>query len=84
MYRISSAAGNRSSVVDEDDQVRFVGTLRQCEDWLDSQENSRVHESRLIAWARRAWQLLWGTLNDPSAAPDHSDAKEAKPPRLAS
>jgi hypothetical protein len=84
MYRISSAAGNRSSVVDEDDQVRFVGTLRECENWLDSQENTRAHESRFIVWARRAWQFLWGTLNDPGATSDHAGSKEAKPPRLAS
>jgi hypothetical protein len=84
MYRIQSAAGNRSSIVDEEDQVRFVGTLRQCEDWLDAQENCPARESRFVAWARRAWQVLRGTSNEPAAMPEQAEAREAKPPRLAS
>jgi hypothetical protein len=84
MYRIQSAAGNRSSIVDEDDQVRFVGTLRQCEDWLDAQENCLVRESRFSAWARRLWQTLRGISNDPAAMPEQAETQEAKPPRLAS
>jgi hypothetical protein len=84
MYRINSAAGNRSSIVDEEEQVRFVGTLRQCEDWLDAQENCPSQESRFTAWARRAWHVLRGISSDPPAEPEQADAKEAKPPRLAS
>ena len=29
----------RWAIVDETDQVHFQGTLRECEDWLDFQEN---------------------------------------------
>jgi hypothetical protein len=29
----------RWAIVDETDRVHFQGTLRECEDWLDFQEN---------------------------------------------
>jgi hypothetical protein len=39
MYRIESLFGNRWAVVGDDGKTACVGTMGQCEDWLDFQEN---------------------------------------------
>lgn len=41
-YRICKTSGENWGIVDEHQQCVFEGTLRQCEDWLDHQENSEV------------------------------------------
>lgn len=59
MYRISDASGSQWAVVDETDRVWFVGTPRECEDWLDLQENlKRQNQPRPASQWRRAWGAL--------------------------
>lgn len=39
MHRIRSISNEQWEIVDDDDQVRFVGTPGECEALLDSAEN---------------------------------------------
>jgi hypothetical protein len=60
MYRIHSVQGDQWTIVDEGGQPVFVGTKRQCEDWLDLQENIRPRPSRYKAWIRRLFARRTG------------------------
>jgi hypothetical protein len=40
MYSIERSAGNRWVVVADGERTACVGTMRQCEEWLDFQENN--------------------------------------------
>ena len=42
MLRILPAIAGQWTIVDDHETVLFAGTLRQCEDWLDFQENSQA------------------------------------------
>lgn len=44
MYRIEVLFGDRWAVVGQDGQTECVGTMRQCEDWLDFQENRAANQ----------------------------------------
>lgn len=49
-------------VVDEDDRVLFVGSYRECEEWLDLQENvlALAEQARRVAEHRPGWfHGLW-------------------------
>lgn len=39
MFRLSTYDENRWSLVDTHDETVFVGSLSECEDWLDQMEN---------------------------------------------
>jgi hypothetical protein len=54
MYRIEVLFGDRWAVVGLNGQTECVGTMRQCEDWLDCQEN-RVANRVKAPSARRPW-----------------------------
>jgi hypothetical protein len=60
-FRVHSASGDQWTIIDERDQVVFVGTKRQCEDWLDCHENAQPRPSFLKAWIRAlfgGWRTL--------------------------
>jgi hypothetical protein len=42
MYSIETLTGDRWAVIGEGGQTACVGTMRQCEDWLDYQQNRRA------------------------------------------
>ena len=56
MYELRSTSADQWSVVDDDGEPVYVGSLRQCEDWLDRQEN-RLRSSR-PGVLRRLWLRL--------------------------
>jgi hypothetical protein len=39
MYGIQNRIGNQWVVVDTHGQTMCIGTMRQCEDWLDCRDN---------------------------------------------
>jgi hypothetical protein len=51
-YRVHSVHGDQWTIIDDRDQVVFVGTMRQCEDWLDCHDNSQPRPSFVKAWIR--------------------------------
>jgi hypothetical protein len=51
-YRIHSVSDDQWKITDDRDQVVFIGTKPQCEDWLDCQENARPRPSFVKAWIR--------------------------------
>jgi len=50
MHSIRRVEDDRWAVIDADDVTVFVGTLRECEDWLDRDEN--IHRPQR-SWFRR-------------------------------
>lgn len=56
-YRVRPISGNQWEIVDEDGQVRFVGTPSECEELLDSAENP---ESR-VSWIQSLVNWLLST-----------------------
>lgn len=54
MYRIQPVTGDQWTIVDERDESVFVGTLKQCEDWLDFQENASGRSQTRGGW----WEWL--------------------------
>jgi hypothetical protein len=49
-FRVDSVSGDQWTIINERDQVMFVGTKRQCEDWLDCHENAQPRQSFVNAW----------------------------------
>ena len=39
MFRLTTHEENRWSLINENEETVFVGTLSECEDWLDRMEN---------------------------------------------
>jgi hypothetical protein len=68
MYRIASAAGSQWAIVDETDRVWFVGTPRECEDWLDLQENLQRQQQKRAHWRRFISSLMRFFRRDPASA----------------
>jgi hypothetical protein len=64
MYKLRSFDDQRWAVVDPDDREVHVGTLRECEDWLDQRENvsrsSIPREPGSRSWLKRLWDLMTG------------------------
>lgn len=59
MYRVEQNDGETWAVLGPHEATVFTGTLRQCEHWLDRQENL----NRTAAAARRAgWMMRLGRL----------------------
>jgi hypothetical protein len=56
MYHIRPYSADRWLIVDEENDALLVGTLRECEDWLDFQENQ---ESRQLAAAQGTHGSGW-------------------------
>lgn len=52
MYRIQQTTDGQWTIVDERDEVALVGTLRECEDWLDFQENAERLSAGHPGWWR--------------------------------
>lgn len=57
MYQVRHDQDERWVVLDLDDEPIFTGTRRQCEDWLDRQENTarRERAPRRSGWLRGVW-----------------------------
>ena len=47
MYRVQIVEKS-CRVVDDEDRVVFVGSLRECEEWLDATENQATAEERSV------------------------------------
>ena len=64
MYKLRSFDDERWVVVDPGDQEVYTGTLRECEHWLDRQENiterSIPREPGSVSWLGRLWELVTG------------------------
>jgi hypothetical protein len=60
MYRIQTGPADWA-VLGERNERMFSGTPRECEDWLDQQEN--VHASRSEPIAGRRWFFLAGAIS---------------------
>lgn len=56
MYRIQTSTGAQWTIVDEREEVVFVGTLRECEDWLDFQENAQRKSRESRGWLSQLWR----------------------------
>ena len=85
MFGIEPTDGDAWTIVDEDQQVVFVGSLRACEDWLDYQDNAHRSPSRLAEWLRRLWARLGRRREvEPHPSPQPNEDSAAVPPRLAS
>ena len=54
MLQLQLADRDRWTIVDEQNQLRFAGTLHECEDWLDFQDNVRQCSAVRGSW----WQTL--------------------------
>jgi hypothetical protein len=52
-YGIHSVEGDRWTIADEDGKPIFAGTKRECEDWLDHQDNIPPRPSRFKSWIGR-------------------------------
>jgi hypothetical protein len=65
MYRFRSVSDDRWEIVDEDDQVRFVGTPRECEELLDRAENI----DRKCSWLQALVDRLLNPLREPQKPP---------------
>lgn len=60
MYQVRHEKDERWVVLDLNDQPVFTGTRRECEDWLDGQENAARHERvpRSPGLLKRVWSRL--------------------------
>ncbi|MGQ0634349.1 MAG: hypothetical protein ACT4QC_07060 [Planctomycetaceae bacterium] len=81
MYRIQPETGERWTIVDLADQVVFAGSLRQCEDWLDQQENLVAKPAGLLAWYQKMWRKLKG-VRSPASRLSPANQTQAVPPQL--
>ena len=76
MYSMRQAEPDRWSVIDSDDVQVFVGTLLECEDWLDHEENvSNPRVSLVKSFVRRLGRLF--------SRNDRSEPKSKEPEHLA-
>lgn len=78
-YSIRHVEADRWTVINDDDVAVFTGSLRDCEDWLDSWENASRPR-------RSPWQLLIAPLRrlfggPPDAAPPHAAERPEQPSR---
>ena len=58
MYQVLAVEGDQWTIVDDRDEVVFIGTKQTCEDWLDSQDNLVFHHrpSRASGWIHRFYE----------------------------
>lgn len=80
MFRIQPVACEQWSIVDERDESVFVGTLGQCEDWLDFYEN---HQRREKVGLFRWWSLIRNLFRTEALAKppnDHGDKADGSGP----
>ena len=82
MYKLRSFDDERWVVVDSSDREVQVGTLHECEDRLDRQENvdrrSIPREPGTQGWLARLWGLLTGAARRPH--PVRPATRVADPP----
>lgn len=72
MHSIRHAAKNQWNVLDENDEVVFRGTLSQCEDWLDLQENRRIRYESGHNWLTRFVRRILGRSGQKRVGSNHS------------
>ena len=78
MFRLSTHDETRWSLLDSHDQTVFVGTLSECEDWLDRMENvqrATVEKKWVI---HRAFRSLLSFFSRKSQPP-HLSASSTNP-----
>jgi hypothetical protein len=80
MYRIQTLSGDQWSVADESDLVVFVGTLAQCQDWLDFQDHARSRPIALKARLRQLWERLRRKPAEAPHQPPENAGRETVPP----
>jgi hypothetical protein len=68
MFRVEPAQGDQWRIIDEKDQVVFVGTVQQAEDWLDFHENAQRHAAPAGAWLRNFFDALRRVFENLSSA----------------
>jgi hypothetical protein len=68
-YRLTSLDDARFAVADAENEIQFVGTLAECEEWLDRGDQVRTVANETasgaavsppVSWWSRLWQALLG------------------------
>lgn len=80
MYRILPQPGSLWTIVDQSEAVVFVGTLRECEDWLDAQDRARVSRSTQENSIRRFLRRLFRKSGASPPKPEAPDQLGGPPP----
>jgi hypothetical protein len=52
MFGVEYVFDDQWKIIDENDKVVFVGTIRQAEDWLDFRENAKRQTVSIGVWLR--------------------------------
>ena len=58
MFRVEPTQEDQWKVVDENDKVAFIGTMREAEEWLDFQDNAPRAAAPASNWLRNAVNAL--------------------------
>lgn len=58
MFRLTTNDENQWSLLDENEETVFVGTLSECEDWLDQMENVQRRTNKKKWRLHRAFRRL--------------------------
>ena len=74
MFRLSTHDENRWSLLDAHDETVFVGTLSECEDWLDRMENVQRETVEKKWMIHRAFSSLLFFFSRKSEPPNTSAA----------
>jgi hypothetical protein len=78
MFRLSTHDENRWSLLDAHDETVFVGTLSECEDWLDRMENvQRATVEKQWMFHRAIRRLL--SYFSRKSRPPHTSASATNP-----
>lgn len=73
MYRVKQLDNESWAIVDRGDATLFVGTMRQCEDWLDHRQNMDRLANRISLW-KRIVRWVWRCCSRKRAEPSGSDS----------
>lgn len=73
MHKLRHVQDDQWAILDADDVPRFHGTLRDCEDWLDRQENLAGEAGWVRRWLSRLRAVL--SRKRPRAQPMAPDEK---------
>lgn len=76
MFSIRHVEEDRWAVISEDDVSLFLGTLRECEDWLDAHENQSRPRRGFFGWLRSLFR------GEPSSAPKQNESNSRQDERV--